>query len=267
MKFRPTYSNFKEELQFYYREINHTEIFSNSRSKKQYRPIENTNSSAQHYLFRWRKFYKILILVKSMNYSNLSNIQGHPIATAVAPFKSISTVTNVILPNSHDCLILVSDKTYNGLVSSYRICSQGIPMACEAISKILNRSIQRGEMYFWSSQYSHYYPVNALISFDSNKLFLTIVVNNINHVVYLDSICPYSVFTSPIIPYKLISFNELGYKIQAGDIVNYKVDPMYQKYFGQSGDPNSIVTVFDKNGIGYLVRGRLASNGMIYPPI
>lgn len=194
-------------------------------------------------------------------------IQGHPINTAVSPFKSIATVTQTILPYAHDCFILVSDRTYLQLVSSYRIYSNTrIEASLEAISKNLRKSIERKEMYFWSTQQSHYYPVDNLISVNIDRNTLTISVNGFNYLVYLDSICPYSAFNQ-VVPYKLISFDEFAQKLNRGEIINSKVDPAHLKYFGLSGDPNTIVTVFDKYGNVYLVRGMLRPNNMFHPPI
>ena len=54
---------------------------------------------------------------------------------------------------------------------------------------------------------------------------------------------------------------------QQGLIVRYEVNQSYQKYFGLTNGPNKIATIFDKNGNGYLVKGKLDSNGMIYSPV
>lgn len=206
-----------------------------------------------------------------MEYSNLSNIQGHPVNTAVAPFKSIATVTNTILPNPHDCYILVPDEMYSKLVFGYRRFSSDpsfMPnVIANGLTKQLITTIQRKEMYYWSPQYSHYYPVDTFLSFDINRLLFTFAINNIKYTVGFDAICPYSVFSIPEVIYKLISFDELGNKIQSGDIVRYVVEPIYRKYFGLRKEQiNTIVTVFDRNGNGYLVNGRLGPTGILLPP-
>ena len=202
---------------------------------------------------------------------DFSIIQGHPIAGAGAPFRSIATVTSNVV--AHDCMLLVSDKTYERIIFAYRLLSQGtMQRVYDGLIRALNKSIEKKEMYLWSvadQQHptAHYNLVTTLTSLDINNLLIGIISNGNKYKIGLDAICPYSAFTNPNIPYKLISFNEMSNLSQQGLIVRYAMNPAYQKYFGLTNEPNKVVTVFDKNGNGYLVKGKLESNGMIYPPI
>lgn len=197
---------------------------------------------------------------------DFSIIQGHPIAGAITPFRSIATVTPSSTGIPHDCMLLVSDKTYERIVFAYRLLSQGsMQRVYDGLLKTLNKAIQKQEMYYWNSD--KYNLVTTLTSVDINNLLIGIMSNGNKHKLGFDAICPYSSFTNPNIPYKLISFNDMSNLSQQGLIVRYSVDPNHQKYFGLTNEPNKIVTVFDRYGNGYIVKGKLESNGMIYPPI
>jgi hypothetical protein len=197
---------------------------------------------------------------------DFSIIQGHPIAGARTPFKSIATISSNVV--AHDCMLLVSDKTYERIVFAYRLLSQG-SMQCvyDGLLKTLNKAVQKQEIYYWNSVSLKYNLVTTLTSVDINNLLIGVMSNGNKYKLGLDAICPYSSFTNPNIPYKLISFAELSNLSQQGLIVKYEVNQNYQKYFGLTNEPNKIVTVFDRYGNGYIVKGKLESNGMIYPPV
>lgn len=201
---------------------------------------------------------------KRMDYSI---IQGHPIAGAMTPFKSIAKISPYSTGDiAHDCILLVSDKTYERIVFTHRLLSQGdMQRAYDGLVKALNKSIQNKEMYYWSSY--HYHPVNALNGLNINNLLIGVLSNGNKYMLGLDAICPYSAFTNPNIHYKLISFEEMANLSRQGLIVRYAVDQGYQKYFGLTNEPNTVVTIFDRNGNGYLVKGKLDNNGLIHPPI
>ena len=91
---------------------------------------------------------------------------------------------------------------------------------------------------------------------DLSNLQITVIVNKQQYTIGLNAIFPHSGFNIQQIPYPRIPFEYLIGKLQRGEIIRFNVDPAHPKYFGLTGPPNTMVTVFNQCGLGYLVLGK-----------
>ena len=94
----------------------------------------------------------------------------------------------------------------------------------------------------------------------------TIIENNISasYEVLLKQL-----YNLPItLPDNFVSFEQISQMLSSGQIKRFILDPELQPYAGNPSSPNRILTMFDNNGMTYLVRSRYdQTTNQIFAPV
>jgi hypothetical protein len=109
-------------------------------------------------------------------------------------------------------------------------------------------------------------PMNSLVEEPLHKLSYETLIKQLYNIPAANAVPDFLIVNG--VKVNFISFQQISQKLSRNEIERYIIEPLLQPYAGNPSSLNRILTMFDKNGMTYLVKAQYnPTTNQISPPV